>query len=166
MLAAALGQLGCWTGDRGEFDQAKTYFTEGLAAAELGGDPWITASVLFDRSNLERLRGMYNTARAYWCQAFELAVGFRSPGVLLEGMGHLVNILVDSAENLELAYELACFVTEHPSTIEGIKKTSAAIVEQIAEQLPEGARQAAIARPIPRPGCVLRPAALRMRNMK
>lgn len=142
-LGASLGLLGSWLSERGEFDRAEAYFAEGLESAQAGGDPWITASVTFDWSKLQRLRGMYDKARAYWYQAFELAVGFHSPGMLLEGMEYLVNILVPTGE-LELAYELAHFVADHPSTIEGVKETSGATLKRLDERLPEDKRQAAI----------------------
>ena len=145
MLAASLGLLGSWASERGEFHQAGAYFTEGFAAAQVGGDPWITASITFDWSKLERLRGAFDKAREYWCQAFELAVGFHSPGMLLEGMEYLVNILVPTGE-LELAYELAFFVTEHPSAIESVKEKVTIVLAQLEEQLPEDVRQGAIAR--------------------
>jgi hypothetical protein len=149
MLAASLGLLGSWASERGEFDQAEAYFAEGLESAQAGGDPWITASVTFDWSKLQRLRGMYDKARTSWCQAFELTVGFHSPGMLLEGMEYLVNILVPTGE-LELAYELAYFVAEHPSAIESVKEKVRSVLVQLDEQLPEAVRQAAIARALSR----------------
>ena len=144
-LAFTLSKLGMFTSERREFAQAEGHLTEGLAAAEASGDPWVIASVHFNWSKLEHLRGVMDKARDHWCQAFELAMGIHSPPMLVEGIRYLVDILV-SAGQLELAYELAWFVTEHPSVLEGIKMDEVAVMGQIEPQVSEDLRQAAIAR--------------------
>lgn len=144
-LAFTLSRLGQFASECGEFAQAEIHLTEGLAAAEASGDPWVTASVQFDWSKLERLRGAIGKARDHWCQAFELAIGIQSPPMLVEGIRYLVNILV-AAEEYEFAYELAYFVAEHPTVIEGIRANVTAVLERLDAHLNGDVRQAAIAR--------------------
>lgn len=145
MLAASLSLLGMFSNERHALAQAEAYLTDGLAAADAAADPWATASVHFNWSELERLRGAFGKARDHWCLAFEQVMSFQSLPMALEGLRYLVSILVPSGQ-LELAYELAYFIAGHSSTLDGVKADAVTILNEIEAQLPGEVRQAATAR--------------------